>query len=278
MSSIVWLASYPKSGNTWVRAFLQNYLDGAVEPSDINALDKYFADDSKPYWYERHTDRSIEELSLHEICRLRTQVHRDIAASRAGSVIVKTHSYLGAFEGESLHEMSVTAGAIYILRNPLDVVISLADHFGLSLDQAIGFLNNPMTGSPTDEANVASILGSWSDHVESWTKSEGPSLHLVRYEDLILRPVKTFGGIIAFLKMRRHQKTIKRAIQFSSFRELRQQESRKGFIERSPASQRFFRSGKKNQWPGKLSSDQIGAIVQTHRQQMSKFGYLPAGY
>ena len=59
MSSIVWLASYPKSGNTWVRAFLQNYINDALKPADINALDQYFADESKPYWYEPHVDLSL---------------------------------------------------------------------------------------------------------------------------------------------------------------------------------------------------------------------------
>ena len=278
MSSIVWLASYPKSGNTWIRAFLQNYLDDCGEPVDINALDKYFADDSKPTWYTRHANRPLNELSPLEICRLRLRVHLDIAASRQGSIIVKTHSYFGQYEGVLLHEMSVTAGAIYIVRNPLDVVLSLADHFGISVNEAIAFMNDPATGSPTDEANVASVLGSWSDHVESWTHSPNANLHIVRYEDLIDRPAKAFAGILSFLNLGKHPAIVKRAVRFSSFQALRQQESAKGFIERSPNSSRFFRSGKKNQWPGKLSREQINAMVERHKAQMARFGYLPPGF
>ena len=278
MSSIVWLASYPKSGNTWVRAFLQNYLENSPEPADINALDKYFADDSKPYWYEPHADRPLGELSIREICELRCRVHRDIADSRSGSVIVKTHSYLGAYEDVPLHEMAVTAGAIYLVRNPLDVVLSLADHFGISVDEAIAFMNDPATGSPTDEANVASVLGSWSGHVESWTGEETDKLHVVRYEDLIDRPAKAFAGIVSFLKLGKDAPAIKRAMRFSSFQSLRSQESSKGFVEKSPESKRFFRAGRKNQWPGKLSRDQVGALVEAHREQMARFRYVPPGY
>jgi len=278
MSSIVWLASYPKSGNTWVRAFLHNYLENSSEPADINSLDKYFADDSKPYWYQNHTDRPLHELSMRDICLLRCQVHQDIASSRAGSVIVKTHSLLGAYDGIPLHEMSVTAGAIYVVRNPLDVVLSLADHFGISIDDAIAFMNDPATGSPTDEANVASVLGSWSGHVESWTSEESPSLHVVRYEDLIDRPLKAFAGIVSFLNLGRDAPAIKRAMRFSSFQALRSQESSKGFVEKSPNSARFFRAGRKNQWPGKLSRDQVTALVEAHREQMSRFRYVPPAY
>ncbi|MEJ2083836.1 MAG: sulfotransferase, partial [Acidobacteriota bacterium] len=38
MTGIVWLASYPKSGNTWLRAFLMNFLDPGKRPVDINQL------------------------------------------------------------------------------------------------------------------------------------------------------------------------------------------------------------------------------------------------
>ena len=115
MSSIVWLASYPKSGNTWVRAFLQNYISDSHKPADINALDEYFADESKPYWYSPHSDRSLTELELVDICRLRAKAHVDIAASRQGTIIVKTHNLHGEYDAYPLHNMSVTAGAVYVV-------------------------------------------------------------------------------------------------------------------------------------------------------------------
>lgn len=278
MSSIVWLASYPKSGNTWVRAFLQNYLDDGPRPADINALDSYFADESKPNWYAPYADRPLTELSLEEVCALRPRVHQDIAASRPGTLMVKTHNLLGAYDGIPLQDMSVTAGAVYVVRNPLDLVLSVADHFGLEADEAIIFINNEATGSPTDEANMASVLGSWSDHVASWTAGQGGNLHLMRYEDMLDKPAKAFAGLAAFLNLGREPARLKRALEFSSFRSLKAQEQEHGFVERSPNSRRFFRKGRKNQWRGVLSRDQVAAVVAAHREQMRRFKYLPPGF
>ena len=274
MSSIIWLASYPKSGNTWVRAFLQNYLDAGDRPSDINELDRYFADESKPNWYSPHTSAQLAELSVAEICSLRPLVHRDIAASRPGSVIVKTHNLLGEYNGRPLHEMSVTAGAIYVVRNPLDVVVSVADHFGLSIDAAIEFVNSETTGSPTDEANVASVLSSWSTHVRSWVDGGGDAATVLRYEDMLAKPVKVFGALVRFLGLKRDDARLRQAVRFSSFGELRKQERKRGFIERSPNSNTFFRSGRKDQWRTALSKDQAGRIVATNGDVMRQFGYL----
>ena len=277
MSSIIWMASYPKSGNTWVRAFLQNYLADTDQPADINALDKYFADESKPNWYQPLVDGPLDDLSLKQVCELRPAVQKNIAESRAGSVFVKTHNILGAYNDLPLHEMSVTAGAVYVVRNPLDVVLSLADHFGLSIDDAIEFMNSTMTGSPTDEANVASVLSSWSDHVTSWTASSD-SICVLRYEDLLAKPEKGFNDLVKFLGLTRDRRRLKRAIRFCSFAELRKQEKRQGFIERSPNSRRFFRSGKKNQWRTELNQDQIAKVIEAHRGEMQRFKYLPPGY
>lgn len=277
MSSIIWLASYPKSGNTWVRAFLQNYLDVGDRPSDINTLDRYFADESKPNWYARHTSRPLSELDTGEICALRPLVHRDIAASRPGSIIVKTHNLLGEFNGQPLHEMAVTAGAVYVVRNPLDVVISAADHFGLSIDGAIEFLNSETTGSPTDEANVTSVLSSWSTHVRSWAEGGGDATFVLRYEDLLEKPLNRFKALVRFLGLNLDKARLRQAIRFSSFGELRKQEQSRGFIERSPNSARFFRSGQKDQWRNELSKKQVGRIVAVHGEVMQKFDYLPPG-
>ncbi len=278
MSSIVWLASYPKSGNTWVRAFLQNYLDASDRPSDINKLDKYFADESKPNWYKPLVDKPLTDLDLAQICALRPAVHKTIAATRQGSIIVKTHNFLGEYNGLPLHDMSVTAGGVYIVRNPLDVVLSLADHFGLSVDEAILFMNSETTGSPTDEANVASVLSSWSVHVRSWVDGGGDATCVLRYEDLLAKPAKAFKSLVGFLGFKPNSALLRQAIRFSSFSELRKQENQRGFVERSPNSNRFFRTGRQNQWRNQLTREQVGTLVDEHREVMRRFRYIPPGY
>jgi hypothetical protein len=171
----------------------------------------------------------------------------------------------------------VTAGAVYVLRNPLDVVLSVADHFGMSIDAAIDFLNSETTGSPTDEANVASVLSSWSAHVRSWADGGGEATHVMRFEDLLQNPAKSFRALVRFLGLERNEPRLRQAMRFSSFGELRRQERERGFRERSPNSKRFFRSGRKDQWRTALERGQVQRIVAAHGETMRRFGYLPGG-
>ena len=137
MGGLVWLASYPKSGNTWLRAFLHNLLRDEDEPVDINAFMQLSVGDTLREWYSEVAGGDIDELSDDDIAQLRPQVHRRLTEISKNSVFVKTHNYLGTDRGVPLITMAVTVGAIYVVRNPLDLVLSLAPHFGLSIDGAI---------------------------------------------------------------------------------------------------------------------------------------------
>jgi hypothetical protein len=280
MARIVWLASYPKSGNTWLRALICNYIADAGRALRLAEFARYAADESKPNWYQPYSGgRMPGELSALETAVLRTRVHRDIAASAASPmVLVKTHNFFGGLEGHSLQDLGSTAGAIYIVRNPLDVVPSMADHFGVSLDEAIEFLANDMTGTPGDEANVASVLCSWSTHVRSWCQSGLSHLQVIRYEDLLAKGPATFAKVTRFLGMGRDPARVKRAIRASSVEELRRQEEAEGFVERSPNSRRFFSQGLRGRGRESLTTDQVARVVAQHRPLMTQFGYLPPGH
>jgi len=277
MGNIVWLASYPKSGNTWLRAFIYNLIEKPARPGRIAVLPKYFESESEPRWYMPFLGgKTPEECSSEEIIALKSMVHREIAASRPrGTIFTKTHNHFGSFNEHALHDISVTAGVIYIVRNPLDVVLSTADHFGLSIDQAIDFMANEKTATPSNMEYVTSVLDSWSNHVESWTQQDHPKKLVVRYEDMLDKPLKAFGWVAKLLGMGKDKNAIKRAIRFSSFSELKKQESRSGFIERSPSSKSFFRKGRKNQWVDELSDEQVERIVERHREQMTRYHYIP---
>ena len=118
----------------------------------------------------------------------------------------------------------------------------------------------------------------WSTHVESWTASSHPQLHVVRYEDMSRRPGPTFRAITAFLGLKPPRERLERAMRHSSFRSLRAQEDRVGFIERTPSQERFFRTGKMGGWREVLDDAQVRRVVERHRAQMERFGYLPSGY
>ncbi|TNE40243.1 MAG: sulfotransferase domain-containing protein, partial [Alphaproteobacteria bacterium] len=143
MGGIIWLASYPKSGNTWVRTFLHNLLLNADRPADLNELTKFTIGDRNKIWYENLTGRPFSSFSEEEVARLTPRVHRAYMATRPDSVFVKTHSWLGKSHGVPLITPECTAGAVYIIRNPLDVVISLSDHYGLTLDEGVEMITNP---------------------------------------------------------------------------------------------------------------------------------------
>jgi len=277
MGNIVWLASYPKSGNTWLRAFIYNLIERPAKPGRIDILPNYFESESAPRWYLPLTgDRDLAECGSEEIIAMKSEVHRQIAASRPrGSIFTKTHNRFGSFNDHPLHNISVMAAAIYVVRNPLDVVLSTADHFGLDVDETIEFMANEETGTPSDLENVVSFLGSWSTHVQSWTQQAHDQIVVLRYEDMLDKPLKAFGQVAKLIDLGKDKDAIKRAIRFSSFAELKKQENRDGFIERSPNSKSFFRKGRKNQWIEGLNNEQVARIVEQHREQMERYKYIP---
>ena len=275
MGALIWLASYPKSGNTWLRAFLYNLLRNPRTPAPINELDSFCLGESAAGWYAARAGRPVDDMSMEEIMALRPDVHRDFTRAFPDSVFVKTHNFLGECCGIPLHNMDVTAGAIYVVRNPLDVVVSMTDHFGLDLDGAIERLANPVAATETADGHVAEFHNSWSTHVKSWTESPSPGLLVTRYEDLSDHPTRSFRQIAEFLGLKPPKERLRRAVKFSSFRVLQAQEKRDSFKEKSAHSQAFFRKGRKAQWKTELTAAQIDRVVRDHGEQMARFGYLP---
>jgi len=261
-----------------MRVFLHNLLQNPKHPLPINEINRYTLGDSQAGWYAQVTQTPTPELTLEDLATLRPKVHRAMMGAHPDSVFVKTHSYMGESHGVPLITMECTAGSIYILRNPLDVVLSYADHVGVPVDDATLALAFEGGLSKATETNIIEFPNSWSTHVKSWTQTPHPGLHVVRYEDMLDKPVKTFGKVAKFLGLKPSKDRLLKAIRFSSFKELSRQEKESGFFERSHHAKSFFRAGKKNQWRGKLSEDQVHRIVDYHREQMQRFGYVPKGY
>ena len=277
MSSILWLASYPKSGNTWLRAFLHNLLRNPRTPFDINRMSELTAGDSQVHWFRRLDPRPPEALGRADLARLRPEVHALIAKSAPDTVMVKTHNALVEVAGAPMITQTLTAAAVYVVRNPLDVAVSYADHLGESVDNIITIMESKGFETPASAQHVPEHHGDWSTHVESWTGRAHPQLHVVRYEDMSARPGPTFRALAAFLGLKPPRERLERAIRHSSFRALRAQEERTGFIERTPVQGRFFRAGKVGGWRRVLDDAQIRRVVERHRTQMARFGYVPPG-
>jgi hypothetical protein len=277
MGNLFWIASYPKSGNTWMRVFIENYLQNLPRPLDINQLFKLSTAEAKADRFAKFLDkgRHTTSLSNEEICAIRPLVQADMARQASGTIFVKTHNFLGEFGGYPLHNSSVTSGAIYLVRNPLDVAVSMANYFAYPIDTAIDYMAEEMTGTPNEKENVPQILSSWSTHVQSWTQNPEDSIRVVRYEDMLDNPLKVFRKVVSFLGQKRDPARLKKAISFSSFEQMKKQETTRGFVEKHEDAKAFFRRGRKNQWRQKLTDEQVSRIVETQHDQMKRFNYLP---
>jgi hypothetical protein len=278
MGGIIWLASYPKSGNTWLRAFLHNFWREPDRAYDINRLSDLTVGDSQVSWYQRIDNRPPAEYTTADIQRIRPLVHRGFAAISPDSVIVKTHNALVEDDGHPMITLEVTAGAIYVVRNPLDVLISYSHHLGQPLDYMIDYMSCIGASTLTNEQNVYELQGSWTENVESWTDPPNPKVHVMRYEDMLEAPLGAFTGLVEFLGLERDRQRIAKAVKLSSFKVLREQERRHGFRERPPQAKAFFRDGSAGQWRKLLTPEQVGKMVAAHRAQMARFGYVPDGY
>ncbi|MEX0583869.1 MAG: sulfotransferase domain-containing protein [Sneathiella sp.] len=277
MGGIIWLASYPKSGNTWARTFINNLLLNPDKPVDINELSALAPGDARKSWYEKAGGQPFHRYSIGEVISLRPKVHKLIAESAEDPVYVKTHSIFGTLHGVPQITMEHTIGAVYIIRNPLDVVISLASHFGLTLELAITLMKDveAFTGETPTGNTIRQYFGSWSGHANSWTHFDQKKMHVMRYEDMLYKPEETFGGLAKFLGLNPPKEQLIKAIKFSSFDAVRTQEEKKGFREQSAKNSKFFRAGKAGQWKDVLTRDQVDRIIQSHHMTMEYFGYNP---
>jgi hypothetical protein len=275
MGGIIWLASFPKSGNTWMRSFLHNLLRNPTESYDINTLTDFTIGESQTRWFKPFDPRPGSQYSMADVRRMRPDVHRSFTTRSPDSIFVKTHNALIEDEGVPLVTMGVTAGAIYIVRDPRDVAISYAHHQGQPLDHIIDMLGQEAACTGGDDNNVYECTSSWSRHVDSWTQTPNPQLLVVRYEDLLDQPVKSFGAVAKFLGLEVSRPRLDKAMKLSSFKVLKAQEQRKGFIERPARSDAaFFREGRSGQWKKVLTPEQVARIEAEHGEQMRRFGYL----
>ena len=279
---IVWLASYPKSGNTWTRTFLHNLikiLSGEDESGqNINAMSDYTAWDISARLYTEMLGKDVETATRSEIAAIRPKVQEKLANETDGLLFVKTHNALVMDRGYPAINSAVTSGAVYIVRNPLDVAISYGHHMGKTTDDAIIQMEQEGLETQVTVKSVYEVFSSWSHHVQSWTRRQSRAVYIMRYEDMLEKPVQTFGALASHLLMTPTRKQLMKAIELSSFKNLQRQEIEEGFKEKPDVAEKFFRAGKSGQWRDELSKAQIMRIVTVHRTQMKRFGYLPEGY
>lgn len=279
MGKIYWLASYPKSGNTWIRILLTNYLRDTQEPVDISKRLEGGPIASSRVWFDEWAGIEASALPDAVIEKLRPEVYRCMARAETGPIYMKTHdAWKQTDKPEPLFPADISGGAVYIVRNPLDMAASLANHYGIDIDQAVQNLCDPdyanarSVGGITDQLHQ--YLGSWSHHVRSWLDQSGLPLLTIRYEDLLAGTQETFEKVIRFLGLDLNDERLCLSVKNAAFSELQQQEMKKGFPERPRKSSHFFRQGRAGGWRSELSPGQVEQLVTAHREFMHRFAYL----
>jgi hypothetical protein len=225
--------------------------------------------------YRRVAKRPVNPADEARILALRPAVLRAIAANKVDITLVKTHNQNARVHGAPLIPANLTRLAVYLVRNPLDMVLSYANHYGMPVATAAEAISARSNQIVPDATNVAQYLGNWSEHVSGWTRTRDFPVLTLRYEDLEDDPTATFAKVLRRMRIPVEDARLERAIRFSSFDEMRKQEDRTGFVEKSRHAERFFRSGESGRWRAELPEEAVERICARHERVMKRFGYLP---
>tara|TARA_B100000035_G_scaffold110935_1_gene94198 strand:- start:3063 stop:3914 length:852 start_codon:yes stop_codon:yes gene_type:complete len=266
MKKIVWIASYPKSGNTWIRSILANAI---FEESDIRKLGKLIP--SFPF-VNQSVHPTTKELShIGELMQAfeRTQ---DWIVSKSGNnhSLVKTHNACGFIEGVKFPNDKCTAGSIYIVRDPRDVLVSLAAHNNTTFEETEKTMLdvNFCIARPGRPMN-REFVSSWEHHIKGWQNFAQAPL-IVRYEDLINETKPTITRIFDYLGIKNF-KNFDDLMSKTSFQALQKQEEGGGFDEKMGAEM-FFRSGKVGSW--KDCDFDFSKITRAFESTMAFYNYI----
>jgi aryl sulfotransferase len=278
-AQFVWLASYPKSGNTWMRIML-NSLRQDGKPVDIN--DDQNASILSRRELEQHFGVESSDLTRDEIDAVRPELHRAIArASKEELIFRKVHDKCWSNSaGERIFPPEVSLGAIYIVRDPRDVAVSAAHYYDVDLDESVSWLAEGMRTIARSvrklNAQLRQPLGSWSEHVTSWLDYAAMPVLLVRYEDMLADSAAELTRVVDFLGLSEKfsPETMAKVAEAHTFSTLRAQEQERGFRGNLPETQQFFRQGRSGEGKERLASAQIRQIEAQHGAIMARLGYL----
>lgn len=282
-NQIVWLSSYPKSGNTWLRCFLDAYVLGTV---DINKLLVSVNDDgsqralpgdgSDPAKYPVDVQILTRPMALLRLVRQYVLYTNEQQIDVP--LFVKTHNANMVTNGIELLSLPLTKAVIHIVRDPRDVIISFAKHMGCDIDEAlIHFFDKYRVLHDKRKPKLVDFLGSWPYHVQSFANADTHNVAVFRYEDMKEFPVQTFSKMLLHAGIKPDEERVKKALDLVALDKLQKQEKEKGFGESSPyAKDQFFGKGETGGWRGKLTPNQLRKIEKGCASMMKRFRYEPS--
>ena len=282
---IIWLASYPKSGNTYVRAFLSAYYfseDGQFDFSQILNIEQF------PH--EKYFKQKVKGIG--EASKQWMPIQREINKNKKIKFF-KTHSCLGNYQGNQFTSPETTLGAVYIVRDPRNVFTSLKNHYSFNDDKALKMITDKTRSLMSNNGTHASLtyISSWAENYLSWFRNNQFRRLFVKYEDLITNRYETFRDIIVFTNtlMNRvegvDKSKLQKAIETTNFSVLKKKEMSETFdgSDNSFKSWRkfhsenknlFFNLGPDNNWEKILETKISNEIEISFEKEMKELEYL----
>ena len=280
---IIWLSSYPKSGNTWVRSLIASILyseDGTHSFKNMNKIKQY------PL---RNQFKNLIS-NFHDINQIKKNwiLSQDEINLDQKIKLFKTHHVNCKLGTDAFTNLNNTLGVIYIVRDPRNIISSIKNHYSLdnyekakkmlfTKNQAIG--TNP---NENKEKNFLTLIGSWGTHYNSW-KNTKKNFLLIRYEDLIINTEKELRRIIEYLKIffkiNVSDEKIIKAINTTSFNSLKNMEKKglfkeNAFDKKTGERKNFFNLGPNNNWHKLLDKKIAKEIEEKFKNEMKELGYI----
>jgi len=277
---IIWLASYPKSGNTWLRLFLKAYAQ----------------DDDKNFSINKKSDDTFNveifpNLSNFQSMKIQCNGFQNIVEnwinaqkfinSKSKLNFIKTHNALCTINNFKFTDKSNTLGGIYIVRDPRDVAVSFGHHIGKSFEEIVDNMIDEKfmisESSFVQKGFDSTMLSTWSNHFNSWKNYDLNKILIIKYEDLVKNTYDEFSRVVKFLNklcnLEINSSKILKSIELTSFEKLQLLERSLGFDEKTK-SQNFFRKGEVGSWKNELNRDLSRKIEKSFENEMITLGYL----
>ena len=276
---IIWIASYPKSGNTYIRSFIAAYYFSKKGKFDFDLLLNILQFPSIKF--SKKNIYSEKEASENWI------FNQNQFFKKNKINFIKTHNSLEKFNSNQFTSGNQTLGAIYIVRDPRNLITSLMHHYSLDYDEAYSKLineNASLLEKPKDnDHSNFTFLGSWSNHYTSWKNAIDFKTLFIKYEDLEYNKYETFKKIIEFIndlkgdKSSVNEKKFLNSINSTNFSNLKNKEQIEGFEEsvfsKSGEKKRFFNLGFNNRWQKILPKNILIKLNKTFQNELNDLGY-----
>ena len=281
MQKIIWISSYPKSGNTWIMFLIANYFFNIERKDNFEIVNKNIIKFPPASLIKKFTTKKELIENPYNISKYWLKAQEQAKINKGNVAFLKNHNALVSVNGNEFTNENFSLASIYIIRDPRDVVVSYAHYSNLAFDKVIQNLcDKNLYYNLTDYHDFPDIeiLGSWKFHYISW-RDGVPNMPkiIVRYEDLIKDSYSCFYKIINFLSkilnFKLDEEQIKFSVENSKFEKLQNNENKFGYIKNN-SNTNFFHSGKIQQWKNILNKSQIKTIENTFKEEMELLGYL----